>query len=358
VNSGAGGWAPQLAVRCDGDAAVGLGHVKRCLALLDWVPKQNRCGIFLRHSSAAAERMLQDAGCGVFRIDGPCDDDAAKVAATGAEWVAMDVVHAHTRRRPDDLSRELAALRDAGLRILFFDGIGADALLAGAAEATVDRLVRPYVNVEPRNGTRLLGPEYFILSEPMAALLAAPRGIAKDGGRVLVTTGGADVGAVSPRIITALESIHGVRLDVRVAVGPAVPAEVRSATAAAAAKSRHRVELLEDCNDLTEHMLWCDVAVATTGLTKYELAATGTPAILISPDARHDELNRPFAGLACAADLGQIQSLSDVRIADSVRDLLADQGARETMSGAGRRLVDGSGAERILQTMRRISDVG
>lgn len=358
MNSGARSQTPRLAMRCDGDEVIGLGHVKRCSALIDWVPGSNRCGIFLRYSSPAAERILQDACCEIFRVDGSYDEDAAKIAATGAEWVVMDTGHGYTRRRPDDLMLELAALRRAGLRVLFFDGIGEDAILDGVAERSADCVARPYVGAEPTSGSSLAGPEYFILSRPMAKLVAQRRAIARQGRRVFVTTGGADIGAVAPLVIAALDSLQDSRFDVRVAIGPAVTAETVSATRDAAANSRHGVQLLEDCTDLTEHMLWSDAAVATSGLTKYELAATGTPALLISPDARHHELNRPFAGLSCAADMGAMQNLSNAEIANRTRDLLGDHAARQTMSDAGKKLVDGGGAERILQTMWRISDAG
>src|SRR3546814_10324367 len=79
-------------------------------------------------------------------------------------------------------------------------------------------------------------------------------------------------------------------------------------------------------------MLWCDLAISATGLTKYELAATGTPAILLSHDRAHAENNLAFAELGAAVDLGEIALLSDITIAETVRALLQDAARRARRS--------------------------
>src|SRR3546814_8638629 len=98
-------------------------------------------------------------------------------------------------------------------------------------------------------------------------------------------------------------------------------------------------------------MLWCDLAISATGLTKYELAATGTPAILLSHDRAHAENNLAFAELGAAVDLGEIALLSDITIAETVRALLQDAARRARMSSCGRRAVDGRGAFRIVAVL-------
>jgi len=168
-----------------------------------------------------------------------------------------------------------------------------------------------------------------------------------------VTCGGADPMGWTPIVLSALESIAD-RLTVRVILGPLFSSALRAEVAERAAVSIHRVEIVDSPDSLAAHMQWCDVAIAASGLTKYELAATGTPTILFSIDAFHDENNRAFAVLQVSEDLGA--SPSQNSIAGAARRLLADRDRREEMSASGRSVVDGRGAQRLVaKVMEKLS---
>jgi spore coat polysaccharide biosynthesis predicted glycosyltransferase SpsG len=93
-------------------------------------------------------------------------------------------------------------------------------------------------------------------------------------------------------------------------------------------------------------MQWCDLAIAASGLTKYELAATATPALLFSIDAFHHESNRSFAATETAIDLGT--HVTAGKIADEVAQLLRDPKLRTKLSTNGRQTIDGHGVQRLL----------
>lgn len=142
----------------------------------------------------------------------------------------------------------------------------------------------------------------------------------------------------------------------RVVVGPLFgPDLTKALTTRAEEGSRHAIELLHAPDGLAEHMLWSDLTVAASGLIKYELAATSTPAVLISMDANHDIVNRPFA---CAGSVRDLGAEFDIQLlATTVSDLLGDPAARSAMADAGRRLVDGSGASRLIAELARAASV-
>src|SRR3546814_12413238 len=83
---------------------------------------------------------------------------------------------------------------------------------------------------------------------------------------------------------------------------------------------------------------WSSDVCSSDLLTKYELAATGTPAILLSHDRAHAENNLAFAELGAAVDLGEIALLSDITIAEPVRALLQDAARRARMRSEERRV--------------------
>src|SRR3546814_17893081 len=100
---------------------------------------------------------------------------------------------------------------------------------------------------------------------------------------------------------------------------------------------------------------WSSDVCSSDLLTKYELAATGTPAILLSHDRAHAENNLAFAELGAAVDLGEIALLSDITIAETVRALLQDAARRARMSRCGRRAGDGRRALRIVRGTEDLS---
>ena len=93
------------------------------------------------------------------------------------------------------------------------------------------------------------------------------------------------------------------------------------------------------------------MAIATNGLTKYELAASATPALLLSIDEDHELVNKPFANMQTSIDLGI--GVCPKRVGKEVVDLLANLALRLSMAIKGRALVDGKGIERLFGAINK-----
>jgi hypothetical protein len=101
----------------------------------------------------------------------------------------------------------------------------------------------------------------------------------------------------------------------------------------------------------------CAVAVLAGGVSLYEAAALGTPtvALAIVQGQRPTVLAFQRAGLTC--DGGRLLAgrtrTSARRVARLVDRLLGEPARRQAMSRAGRRCVDGRGAQRVAAIVRR-----
>jgi spore coat polysaccharide biosynthesis predicted glycosyltransferase SpsG len=239
------------------------------------------------------------------------------------------------------------------------EGLGGDSL-AEECDGVADLLVTPYA-VDPARHARtkrtrqLIGAQYAVLDTAYRDRRRPARAMTAHGRRILVTTGGADPTEAVRLVLEACEEIRPAPLEVHVVVGPFFSASLRRWLTEAAARSVHRISLIEAPDDLLAEMLWCDLAVATSGLTKYELAATGTPAVLLSHDAAHARNNQAFSALGTALDLGEADKLGAPAIASAVEDLLQHPCRRAAMSESGRAAVDGAGAERIIDAIEELT---
>lgn len=344
----------RIVLRCDAGPDIGLGHVKRCLALAGWLTEKP---VFaLADTPQAVHDEIAAAGYATIALAGSFEERAKILVNLSPDAIVYDIAHTRSRLAPNKIAEEAAALA-ADVPLIFLDGVNTDKLLDSELAERFALCVRPYPRASAEaKGRWLTGAEYFIVSPELSRAARETRETGGQASRILVTTGGADVGALGPRTLRELSALADRRFEIRVIVGPLVPEAIRLATREAGAASPHRVEIYEDRNDLLEDMRWCDIAVATTGLTKYELALNAVPSILISPDTHHEMNNRSFRDCDTAVDLGVAAQLPSGAIADACLRLSGDQAMRRRLSERGRALIDGNGAMRLLIIIKSLAD--
>ena len=338
------------------DNRVGFGHLNRCLSVANVAVTMGVAPLFAVFGDKRAAAQVSHAKYPLQMHS--MADLAQEFRGKPADAAIVDVVYpAYFRdgNRPIDL---FGPLRRSMRVIAAVDSLGEETLAEQACDIRVDFLVAPYAlgavdkaRLAKVGGEVLCGPDYALLSADYTG--SADRAPRADADRVLVTCGGSDPLGWTPVVLAALESIAG-HLSVRVIVGPLFSPSLRTEIVKCAEASRHQVDIVDAPDSLAVHMQWCDVAIAASGLTKYELAATGTPTILFSIDTFHEENNRAFAALQVTEDLGV--SPSPAAIAAAVRGLFADRGRRSAMSASARNVVDGRGAQRLIsKIMEKLS---
>jgi UDP-2,4-diacetamido-2,4,6-trideoxy-beta-L-altropyranose hydrolase len=170
---------------------------------------------------------------------------------------------------------------------------------------------------EPR---RLLGARYALLRREFAPWQQHERAFQGPAQRLLLTVGGSAQDELLQKILRAVTPLG---LEVRVAAQTS-PAE------------------------MPELMAWADVALTAAGSTCWELAFMGVPlAVFVLADNQARNASG-LAALGAAAFLGTADDLSDERLAAELGTLVADEARRRSMSAAGRALVDGRGAGRVV----------
>lgn len=164
--------------------------------------------------------------------------------------------------------------------------------------------------------------------------------VRKDGRRVVISLGGADVTGLSESLVAILDNQIGAGRNIQfhLIVGPF-----------SEKKDYHR-----DAFNLTVHrspanieeiMSEADVAICNGGTMMMEYAFLGIPVIAV-PQTPHEEIFvRKFAhaGAALLVQSAQIKE----KLSAALLDLLASEERRAAMSSCGQRMSDGYGKERI-----------
>lgn len=192
----------------------------------------------------------------------------------------------------------------------------------------------------------LLGPEYAPLRKEFKNL---SNHIIKDTTNVLVSAGGADPERITERIMDGI-CPKSPNISFHFVVGALNPR-----LEAIKNKSRANVQLHINEHRMSELMQYCDLAISAAGTTLYELCVVGIPTITYTlADNQLVAANR-------FDELGLMKSVGDCRNDKSFMRRLEycfnmvknDQELRTHISYQMRKVVDGNGADRIVDILRK-----
>jgi hypothetical protein len=157
----------------------------------------------------------------------------------------------------------------------------------------------------------------------------------RDGRRpvVLVCFGGSDPDAVTGRLSAVVAG--DATWDTRVVVGHDYAGPPPDG------------DVVRDPDDLPSLVADADVVLLGAGTMKFEVAALGRPAILVAVADDQRRVGPAFARTGAARWLGDGRTVDPAVVHRAVANLVADPTARETMSAAARRTIDGRGADRL-----------
>lgn len=365
-----------IAVRVDASAAMGTGHLRRCLALTQALQEQGaQVTLIVRALDGVAQQVLQSfpvpvlwlppapaglpvpatadlpphhAWAGIaWQQDAQQTSDALRGAPT--DWLVVDH-YAFDSRWHDAVRQGL------GCRLLVVDDVAdrqlsADILLdhnwaADHSEKYQGRL--------PRHPVWLVGPRYALLS---AAYRAAPRYRFRPEVRSLgIFMGGTDPGGISARVLDCVRNDVGFTGAVEVVSTSASPhlEKLRKACATSPGTT-----LTLDEPDLAAFFARHDLQIGAGGGATWERCCIGIPTIaLVIADnqaASITGLHQMGALLAACLPLAPTAAReSETRtLSCAVRELLQYADVRQQMGESALALVDGRGAQRVALRLTR-----
>lgn len=343
----------KILFRADGNAAIGAGHIMRCLSIGE---AARELGMECAYVTAdpSFERLIQEKGFSCTVMDTIYSD-------MDSEWTVLAPVL--TQYQPDTVFIDsyyvttdyLKRLRTYGKTVYLDDVLAfaypADILINYNIYA--DR--RDYESLYAGSGTEtprlLLGTKYVPLRREFQLRKVLP--VRERVEHILVSVGGADPERMALKFLNCFiqdKELAG-RCQFHFILNSLEPDREEIKAIAA----RHSwIFLHENVRCMSELMLKCDAAISAAGSTLYELSACGVPAITYVLADNQIPGALGFAERGIMVNAGDCRTKPDflAGVCRELKLLAADSQRREDMSRKGRQTADGTGAERIVREVK------
>ena len=320
-------------IRCDGGGKFGYGHVKRMVALARALRDCESIGVlFALNGTPDAALPIRRAGFEAMMIDS-LDGLSALIRKQSPDLLLLDGREGPSRGELEALRRDIpvVAMIDDGsdTRLAADFAYYPPVPQAKALDWTGARTV-------PRIGWEwsLLGLNPHLT--PVNAMSARPT--------LLVAMGGSDPMGLTLRAAQALMPLDPV-FRIRFVIGTGMADAAKVAAHVVSLKGNY--ETVEGADDLATEYAAADLALCAFGVTAYELAAFGVPAIYLGLTDDHARSASAFEAAGMGQSLGVAAGVSDNDILAAVKALMSDAARRREMRNAGFATLDGNGAARI-----------
>lgn len=347
----------RVLIGCDGDGHRGVGHVIRSLALAETaVAAGHDVVVAGSFEGSFLQGQLNAAPVEVVPLPAPVPGDDPRHLIDLVGRLRPDVLHVDSYE-PSARLRELVVAA-------VFSNMEDGTFGRRPADVVVDPTLGAQLSARPDDGSTWLlrGSRYTPVRQ---RVIDARRGedvgigVSKVGNApgahrpvapsVLVVMGGTDPLRLAPAAVRLLAGI-GLALEVTViAVG-----EIAERVHAAAAGSRLSLNVLAPVDDLPERMSGQSLVVSAAGTTVWELCCIGVPmAVLWAVDNQREGYQRVVAAGAAVGlggpEVAEPEPGRDGRAVGRLRRVLTDQQVGADLVLAGRNLVDGLAAWRVVQ---------
>jgi UDP-2,4-diacetamido-2,4,6-trideoxy-beta-L-altropyranose hydrolase len=345
--------------RCDGSHEVGFGHIIRCLALADELKDNHGCDIIfaiLRDNKAI--ELIESHGYQVTAAD-PNEEDFCYeewlnniVKQNNPNSIILDV-------RDDLPSETISNFHKQGILIVTIDDPTDRRLLADLA------FYPPVPQVERMDwkgftGQLYVGWEWVVLRREFSqtyrnSSTRRNETCASKIRNILVTMGGSDPQGMTLKAVKAMALLND-HFEATIILGPGFTH--RKKLDELLKGFSHQYKIYESLSNMSDIMAEADLAVASFGVTAYELAAMGVPAIYLCLTEDHEQSALMFQDSGLGLSLGLADFATDDELIASVRYFMNNENIRLKTANHLKNNIDGRGATRIAQLVTSVVSKG
>lgn len=326
----------RVVLRADANPQMGLGHVERSVRIGKALAAGGHETTFVVRAGTLGETRLKSLGIVPVTLEAD-EEEAQTLLASSPRLVLFDV--------GDTTHERVAAVKKAGdAGVVTFDDLGDGRYVADdVIDANLSEKTNPR---KMETTTRFhLGPSFAVVDPRLAAGRRRKYGPFRS---LVIALGGTDPENLVVKTVRALG-----RLDPKVEATFVLGAGYGGGRSldAVLLEAPRTFDVRISPPDFSDLLRKADVAIVGGGLTLFEAAAAGTPAVVLAQNRAQLANAQNLADAGAVVHLGLGRNVPEGEILATVRSL-EDVDRRRTLGEAASRQVDGKGLERVAAACR------
>ena len=355
----------KIAVRVDGNAEIGIGHVLRCITLADKLLNYNiKCTFFVRNISKNLSEIL-DAKFEVILLDRI--DSMFNATDEYSRWLGVnqrfDAEEFITLALPGQFNGVVVdhyglgyqwerTVQDKFRFVLVLDDLANREHICNLlVDQSIGRNAACYSSLVPQICTLLVGPKYALLRDEFSADFS----VCKKQYDILINFGGSDKDNYTEHVLgmlTTCANMH--KHSIKIIIGSDYPYTLGL---------ERRIEelglkfkLVENPNNVAREISECSIAIGAGGVSLLERSALGVPSIIyaIADNQEHICAEYERQGLGVVIRKGEIDE--HIKLA-SIIDTKLDPKILSKESHLNRNFVDAHGTDRVVAKLLKEFDL-
>jgi len=340
--------ASSVVFKVQGGHDVGMGHIYRSICLADALTESGMVvDSFFCNPDKISRRFLECRGYDVNPYVGGTADKAIL-----SQYLSENMIDGIILDQPVPEPALLGTLRVFRIE-LFVAALDYSDL----TENRLDLIVNLYNHnhqfqaPQSKSGTCVEGLSYAIIRPDFDPYIIRKKTIRKHSQDILVSFGGGDPRGNTELVLDTLTAFQKGNMRFHVVIGPNL--KDKEVVCRKAAKLHKIVRLYKSVTNMAELMFFCDFGLHGAGTMMLEMAALGTPSIVLPQNETEWSFGRFFVDHDVVKMPGYADNLNKVQLAEIIASLGEDSYERKRMSRAGKALVDGKGRWRITKLIQK-----
>jgi len=326
----------KILFRVEATPELGSGHLMRCLALAEKL-KESVSDVditFITSSNAVSEQVKS---YDYKLINLPSSKNMIEKIRYYEKYLKKAIFITDTPDIPDGY---LKTLKKKVCLLVSIDD-GSDTIFYS------DILINPNLNPNINHSYSLRtqyysGAKYVILKKAFEKYAVKKKQIKRGVKSLFICFGGSDRNNITQKIVNMIREMD---VNITVVIGMMYPYYNELVKDL---KEHRNIQIKRDAHNMDELIYDADLAITSGGTLLYETCAIGTPAIVICQNQEQNRESEFFTENNAAINLGSFDNINEDIARDTVIKLISDYDKRELLSKNARQLIDGRGADRIV----------
>ncbi len=340
-----------LAIRVDGNATLGMGHIMRCISIAKALKSAGGDCIFFTAQEKAAE-FIREKGFLCENLNTDYMDMGSEILYL--QELVMKYNPAFWLVDSYQITAEyIQALREM-CPVFYLDDTGERIFPAdGLINYNIYGDELGYEDGCPKGMKLLLGASYAPVKQEF---VNTPYEVGEEAENVLITMGGSDALNITGQLSNLLLERLPENVKLTLICGRFNP---HLQKLQALQEKNSRVQIFVDVPDMWKHFAKADVVVSAAGSTMYELGSMGIPTVCCYYVENQRRIAEGFAqkiGICNAGDFSQEPQVVLANLAEAVCDLVNHKEKRESIADRMKCVTDGRGASRIADEILKMAN--